>query len=1432
MLLRQAGTNDNSFTAQIGDVVKIEVVGDLQSVSAAGIALSLTIPDGPFQVIDNGFPGQVGIQPFIEGGLFEGAGVNANALLTESGETDDLFPGLQLDFAQVVGVGANRGRSGTGVVATFDLLCVKPVINGKIQIDDNPVRQTVLVLPDGITERKFRTVRGMEATVIGLELRDIPDVILLPGQKDDSRQIGSLDLYVNNSLVGFDSLKWTFENPIPDSLDIQIDPHTRQVTIMPLNGWSGRQRIIWTATEPSGILPGEAPLSASDFSDVVVNNPPMFRIPRDEDGVKRDTIRILEDSFTYIPGANRRNLQRAFKWQDLDFLVADPDIIDPQVELLFAVLSFGAQTDSATVVGESDPTTHDLLVWTRPDFAGSDSLKILVRDFHSGMDTLHVIVEVEEVPDAPRFILSDSHLRINRGGSFIINLEDFVFDPDTPLNEILLEWDEDPGGNFSVEIDAGEEGFTNFIFRGKTDFIGDGLFVFRAKDPLDPETLSDRLLVNISAAEVLPPVVNPTQIKIDLTPPGVQLDKPKSLFTLFMDDVVDDPDNQDSELSWSLPATHQVLMELDENRVMTVQAPLGFVDYESVTMTVRDPDNQADFLLARIYSSDGRPVSGGLPDLILDRGDIHRAIDLDNYYFDADNIDEEMEWETVDFHSSDLLISIDPLTHIITFEVPERAAFKTESVVLRVTSRPEGISSLDTMQVSIRTGGGGGGDEDGGGDGDGGATVGNFQILALPTELQIPVEAFPNVFNLDDFIVISEELSKESISWDVSGGKHSIPRIADDHTVSIFGFSSGLDTLLFTARDGHGRTEEAAITVRIMDEREVLNLQAIPDVNFIAGKVFNDIKLNDYIIDRETHADSLLEWSVEFIAPDENIFVQVNPDTTIFATAPDTGATQVVFSARNVALEVVGRDTVSVTALDPSLLNETLQDFPPVFFNAGESIVSVNLNDHLPEEILEKTGSNPIVKWNVSGQRITLPIIDPQPPHLLTLQSVGERVGSDTLSFRAMLSGGFNAIGSMVVTVTEPVDSTTVDLQAIPNPLNPSFIDIYIISRRPVETSPTLLSSLAGVDTTIEPVELIEEDLSGRGVLVWAAGAEVPAGVEGTMFFTARVLTAQGTNIQDTTSVAVGTAVAGKAVVVEHEGVQLEVPADAVDQGTRILLMTKAAQRYERAPRMAVGESHGELELGKSINTYPAGLVLRKPGILQLQQVAKSSDGLYQSTAAGWRYIGPADEPVFIEKLGFYGILRDQTPPRIRVVDRPTDWQNSFAAEVTDAGSGVEPKSLNLSLDGIEVEGKFARGRLRWDLPPTLAVGAHTLALEVVDRAGNRAFMSIEFDFAGRVLPRRFELGKNYPNPFNPETTIPFTLPEAWVEGSAVELHIFNASGQLVRKLLKNEYWPPGYYEIRWDGRTETGEPLGSGIYLYRLEARGLARIQRMTLIK
>ena len=237
LLLRQKGNNSDRIQARLGDVIEIEAVADLQSVSASGYSLFITIPDGPFQVVDQGFEGQVGIQPFVPGSLFQGAGVNANAQLPETDDAGAALEGLQLEFAQVVGVGTDRGRQGAGVVASFKLLCVRPVLNGQVRVDDSPIRETRLVLPDG-SERHFRTTRGLEITVIGLEVRDVPDVILLPGVADD-RQIGSLDLFVSNSFAPIDSLRWTFEGDNLDSLEITIDPQTRRVTVTPSSAGVG-----------------------------------------------------------------------------------------------------------------------------------------------------------------------------------------------------------------------------------------------------------------------------------------------------------------------------------------------------------------------------------------------------------------------------------------------------------------------------------------------------------------------------------------------------------------------------------------------------------------------------------------------------------------------------------------------------------------------------------------------------------------------------------------------------------------------------------------------------------------------------------------------------------------------------------------------------------------------------------------------------------------------------------------------------------------------------------------------------------------------------------------------------------------------------------------------------------------------------------------
>ena len=86
----------------------------------------------------------------------------------------------------------------------------------------------------------------------------------------------------------------------------------------------------------------------------------------------------------------------------------------------------------------------------------------------------------------------------------------------------------------------------------------------------------------------------------------------------------------------------------------------------------------------------------------------------------------------------------------------------------------------------------------------------------------------------------------------------------------------------------------------------------------------------------------------------------------------------------------------------------------------------------------------------------------------------------------------------------------------------------------------------------------------------------------------------------------------------------------------------------------------------------------------------------------------------------------------------------------------------------------------------------------------------------------------NYPNPFNPTTTISFDLTAEDAENA--ELVIYNLKGQKVRTLI-NEQLPAGSYTIEWDGKNEKGE-ISSGIYFYKLKAGDKTFTRKMLLIK
>ena len=104
------------------------------------------------------------------------------------------------------------------------------------------------------------------------------------------------------------------------------------------------------------------------------------------------------------------------------------------------------------------------------------------------------------------------------------------------------------------------------------------------------------------------------------------------------------------------------------------------------------------------------------------------------------------------------------------------------------------------------------------------------------------------------------------------------------------------------------------------------------------------------------------------------------------------------------------------------------------------------------------------------------------------------------------------------------------------------------------------------------------------------------------------------------------------------------------------------------------------------------------------------------------------------------------------------------------------------------------------------------------------------------ALPKDFSLENNYPNPFNPTTTIPFRIPAMDIlSGSRgtvfVSVDVYNALGQKVRTLV-SESRTPGYYREMWDGRNSAGQGVGTGMYFYRLRVGEFESVKRMTLIK
>ena len=94
-------------------------------------------------------------------------------------------------------------------------------------------------------------------------------------------------------------------------------------------------------------------------------------------------------------------------------------------------------------------------------------------------------------------------------------------------------------------------------------------------------------------------------------------------------------------------------------------------------------------------------------------------------------------------------------------------------------------------------------------------------------------------------------------------------------------------------------------------------------------------------------------------------------------------------------------------------------------------------------------------------------------------------------------------------------------------------------------------------------------------------------------------------------------------------------------------------------------------------------------------------------------------------------------------------------------------------------------------------------------------------------MPTGYVLYENFPNPFNPTTTISYTLKE----NTKTKLIVYNSMGQKIRT-LKDSPQNAGKHSVQWDGKDDHGNPMSSGLYIYTLHAGNFTKTMKMLLVQ
>ncbi len=229
--------------------------------------------------------------------------------------------------------------------------------------------------------------------------------------------------------------------------------------------------------------------------------------------------------------------------------------------------------------------------------------------------------------------------------------------------------------------------------------------------------------------------------------------------------------------------------------------------------------------------------------------------------------------------------------------------------------------------------------------------------------------------------------------------------------------------------------------------------------------------------------------------------------------------------------------------------------------------------------------------------------------------------------------------------------------------------------------------------------------------------------------------------------------------------------------------------------------------------------------------------GIHDNAAAAWDLNDQPEPPPIGAFVSLYFPQKDwerfannYTTDYRGQLDRGQTWAFEVRNNIANSEARVEiapealPANLKITLldENLNVS-QDLRDNPVYTFPTGTSVATKTLKLVI----GQPEYVSEVLAKAG-VVPTQFELAQNFPNPFNPTTSLRYALPN----NEKVTLRIFDVLGREILKLVDGVEQKAGFHIVNWNGRNKAGLPVASGLYVYHITAGKFSQARKMLLVK